>query len=112
MAQKAAAWLLAAQNGNGGWGGEKGVAPSIEETAVAVDALAEFYPSLPGEEENQRRVKRAIVKGLAFLLEETKEGQSISPSPIGFYFAKLWYFEDLYPWIFTISALNSARKAV
>jgi squalene-hopene/tetraprenyl-beta-curcumene cyclase len=35
------------------------------------------------------------------------------PSPIGFYFAKLWYFEALYPLIFAVSGLNrwtSVRK--
>ncbi len=28
------------------------------------------------------------------------------PTPIGFYFAKLWYFEKLYPMIFTVAALG------
>jgi squalene-hopene/tetraprenyl-beta-curcumene cyclase len=28
------------------------------------------------------------------------------PAPIGFYFAKLWYFERLYPLIFATAALN------
>ncbi len=29
-------------------------------------------------------------------------------SPIGFYFAKLWYYERLYPLIFTVAALGQA----
>jgi squalene-hopene/tetraprenyl-beta-curcumene cyclase len=33
------------------------------------------------------------------------------PSPIGFYFAKLWYYEKLYPLIFTVSALGQALRA-
>jgi len=36
------------------------------------------------------------------------------PSPIGIYFAKLWYHENhekLYPLIFTVSALGRALKA-
>ncbi|MDP6504909.1 MAG: hypothetical protein QF886_14920, partial [Planctomycetota bacterium] len=32
------------------------------------------------------------------------------PAPIGFYFAKLWYYEKLYPIIFSIAALTRARK--
>jgi len=31
------------------------------------------------------------------------------PSPIGFYFAKLWYFEKLYPMIATVGALSCCR---
>ena len=30
----------------------------------------------------------------------------VVPSPIGLYFAKLWYFEKLYPLIFTVAALK------
>jgi squalene-hopene/tetraprenyl-beta-curcumene cyclase len=30
----------------------------------------------------------------------------MEPSPIGFYFAKLWYYERLYPRIFTVAALK------
>jgi squalene-hopene/tetraprenyl-beta-curcumene cyclase len=33
------------------------------------------------------------------------------PSPIGLYFAKLWYYEKLYPLIFTVSALGQALRA-
>jgi len=33
-------------------------------------------------------------------------------SPIGFYFAKLWYYEKLYPIIFTVGALNRASAAL
>jgi hypothetical protein len=33
-------------------------------------------------------------------------------SPIGFYFAKLWYYEKLYPLIFTVSALGHACRAL
>ena len=34
------------------------------------------------------------------------------PSPIGFYFAKLWYFERLYPLIFTVAALGRAARGL
>jgi squalene-hopene/tetraprenyl-beta-curcumene cyclase len=32
----------------------------------------------------------------------------VKASPIGFYFAKLWYYERLYPLIFTVAALGQA----
>ena len=31
-------------------------------------------------------------------------------SPIGFYFAKLWYYERLYPLVFTVAALGHAVR--
>ena len=48
--------------------------------------------------------------GVAWLVEQVERGGLSHPSPIGFYFAKLWYFEKLYPIIFTVSALGLARR--
>src|ERR1051325_9437365 len=39
------------------------------------------------------------------LSEPSKPGAGLEPSPIGFSFARLWYFERLYPLIFTVGAL-------
>jgi squalene-hopene/tetraprenyl-beta-curcumene cyclase len=36
--------------------------------------------------------------------------QHRQPAPIGFYFAKLWYYERLYPLIFTVAALGRACR--
>ena len=45
-------------------------------------------------------------------LEATQaSGGGFGPSaPIGFYFAKLWYYEKLYPMIATVAALSSYRR--
>ena len=32
------------------------------------------------------------------------------PTPIGFYFAKLWYYERLYPMVFTVAALEAVAR--
>ncbi len=32
------------------------------------------------------------------------------PAPIGFYFAKLWYYERLYPMVFTVAALEAVAR--
>ena len=49
-------------------------------------------------------------KGLAWLVQQVEDGGLHRPTPIGFYFAKLWYFEKLYPIIFTVAALGRALK--
>jgi squalene-hopene/tetraprenyl-beta-curcumene cyclase len=115
MVQKAAQWLLSAQNQDGGWGGAKGVKPTIEETALSVDALASIldsrYSILDTQITSHRlAVEPAISRGVRWLIEQIGEGASIAPSPIGLYFARLWYFEELYPVIFTLSALQKVRN--
>ncbi len=39
-------------------------------------------------------------------------GRRFEPAPIGFYFAKLWYWERLYPLVWTVSALGLANRAL
>jgi squalene-hopene/tetraprenyl-beta-curcumene cyclase len=92
-------WLMAAQNEDGGWGGAAGMESSIEETALAVTALAA----------NSKTISDAIERGTNWLIKRIESGEMIA-SPIGFYFAKLWYFEKLYPLIFTVAALSQVRK--
>ena len=73
---------------------------SVEETALAVEAL---LPVASREEYRQ-----AVERGLAWLVTAVERGDHRSAAPIGFYFAKLWYYEKLYPIIFTASALGRA----
>lgn len=73
---------------------------SVEETAVVVEALLAAAPS--------ESLQVSISKGLNWLIEAVESGCYRQPSPIGFYFAKLWYYEKLYPIIFTVSALRHA----
>ena len=92
LAEGALDWLRQHQNSDGGWGGGFDTPSSIEETALALGALA------AAGEINER--------GLDWLLEATKNGTHFPASPIGFYFAKLWYFERLYPMVWTVEALE------
>ena len=91
-------WLLAAQNPDGGWGGAGGVDSTIEETGLAVqalaDALQEARPS-PGLAGTSLEV--AISKGVSWLVSATRGGRDFAPSPIGLYFSRLWYFEKRIP---------------
>ena len=98
------AWLCAAQHSDGSWGGN-GQTGTIEETALAVEALASITAN-HGDDEQQFRPH--IERGTQFLMEAVESGAWREPSPIGFYFAKLWYFERLYPMIFTVAALREA----
>jgi squalene-hopene/tetraprenyl-beta-curcumene cyclase len=97
-AQRGIAWLLANQNPDGGWGGGRGTPSSLEETALAVEVLLDAA------------VDDAVQRGLAWIVERVGQGGLYEPTPIGFYFAKLWYFEKLYPVIFTVAALGRARR--
>ena len=98
------AFLLRAQNADGGWGGCAGCPSSVEETGVVVAALADAESKDP-------RVIAATARGADWLAAATID-REVTASPIGLYFARLWYFEELYPLIFALSGLARARAAV
>jgi squalene-hopene/tetraprenyl-beta-curcumene cyclase len=50
----------------------------------------------------------ATDRGAAWLVDRVESGAWREPAPIGFYFAKLWYYERLYPLIWTVGALGKA----
>jgi len=151
MAARGAAWLLSAQQTDGGWDGDADAPPSIEETALATDALARWAASVeptavraagvsprvrpparesldPGERTRDpfdsaaprsgqaltvaarpAQAADAARRGAEWLVRATRGGTALEPAPIGFYFARLWYFERLYPVIFTVGALARVR---
>lgn len=93
-------WLLQNQNSDGGWSGCKGLDSSTEETGLAVEALAGL-----------ENAESAVNSGVEWLTERIGNGSVEDPTPIGFYFAKLWYFERLYPIIFATAALRRCVQA-
>ncbi|MGQ9505232.1 MAG: prenyltransferase/squalene oxidase repeat-containing protein [Thermogutta sp.] len=108
-------WLMQAQNRDGSWGrsscgrretqggydGSEGTG-SVEETALAIAALSHFG-KLPG-------VSTALERGLKWLLTQIENGGLECATPIGLYFARLWYYEDSYPIIFALEALGRYLK--
>jgi squalene-hopene/tetraprenyl-beta-curcumene cyclase len=158
-------WLVEHQNPDGGWGAGLGTPSSVEETALALEALlgasgpdssplplgeggrrpgegsqaydastqmlarsshdsvqtatqtASPFDRIPhpgplpeGEGIGQTAIRSAIAAGLSWLIARVEDGRYREPAPIGFYFAKLWYFERLYPLIFTVAALRQAVR--
>jgi squalene-hopene/tetraprenyl-beta-curcumene cyclase len=104
MLDAAKRWLIDARNRDGGWGGNHGVPSSIEETALAVSALSEYAIATGHDEE----VRVLIAEGCRWIWKATDGGTRFTPSPIGLYFARLWYAESLYPIVFSIEALTRA----
>jgi squalene-hopene/tetraprenyl-beta-curcumene cyclase len=80
---------------------------TVEETALAVEAL---LSATDHDRKANDRIQNAAAAGLNWLIEAVETKQFTRCSPIGFYFAKLWYFEKLYPLIFTVSALGQAAR--
>jgi squalene-hopene/tetraprenyl-beta-curcumene cyclase len=101
-------WLLSARNADGAWGGDVALPPSIEETAVSVEALGHLQASgFCGE-----AIAEEIRPAVAWLIEATDGGRRFPPSPIGLYFASLWYHEELYPLVFTVAAWRCVESLV
>ena len=78
--RRAEAFLRTMQQEDGSFG-------TIEETGLAVAATGD-------------------ARGRQWLLTRN----AFEPAPIGLYFAKLWYFEKLYPLIFTVAALAAGDQ--
>jgi squalene-hopene/tetraprenyl-beta-curcumene cyclase len=130
IALRGSQWLLDAQHASGGWGptvdrtnkflrgGRRPdidgpheahnlfhVGPSVEETSAATTALIRLGGSSPERQ-------RAVEQGLAWLVEAVDNDRHLEPAPIGFHFARLWYYERLYPRICAAQALQVAATAL
>lgn len=118
-------WLVANQNADGGWGGgisvpyragtnrtgpyptaagqESQPGSSVEETGLALEALLACGGST-------RDLKPTIMRGLDWIVSAVELDHQHISWPIGFYFAKLWYHERLYPIISATAALGAAME--
>ena len=107
--KRGAAWLASAVGSDGGVGGGPGLTPSIEETALTVEALSRVLTSPQGRSLSGD-LAPAVERGVRWLIETTDEGRFFPTAPIGLYFAKLWYSEKLYPLSFTVAALEQVAE--
>ena len=90
-------YLLSVQNPDGSWGGDKGIQGSMEETALSVSALSGIKHKINCE------------NGLLWLDGQYRKTGLFS-SPIGLYFASLWYDEEMYPITAYIEALERMKE--
>ena len=105
LAQRGLDWLTAAVDPGGGWGGWQGEPrgpSSVEETALAVEALL-AAPSDP-------RRQPVLKAGLQWLVRAVHESRHRQTAAIGMHLARLWYCEKVFPLAFTVSALGQAVK--
>jgi squalene-hopene/tetraprenyl-beta-curcumene cyclase len=103
MSSRSLRWLQMAQNPDGGWGGAPGTPSSTEETGLAVHALSNAMPD--------GAMLSSLQGGVQWLIDSTGRGARSTIAPIGLYFARLWYYEELYPLIFSAAALIRAKAA-
>ncbi len=125
-------YLMSQQNSDGGWGGgvsirypscpselestvsRDTITSSIEESSVAIEALSACRILLTKQNacgndatsHHLSELDHAIARSVAWLTCKVRLGDCDTSQPIGFYFAKLWYHERLYPYVFAAAALR------
>lgn len=97
MISQGCQYLISVQNEDGSWGGTKSIKGSIEETSLAITALI--------KNGNQRE----CAMGLQWLKAKIATGGMVA-SPIGLYFASLWYDEQLYPMTAAVECFSAAME--
>ena len=97
LAQSHLPFILQTQNEDGGWGGNQGVKSKVTYTCRALSALAHF----PHDHEEAKQ------RGWDHLYQRFKAGTLYEREPIGLYFSRLWYSEELYNLLFLLNALKA-----
>ena len=100
LAKSQVDFILRTQNEDGGWGGNKGVKSKVTYTSRALAALSHF----PNQYED------AKTRGWEYLYRRFKAGTLYDREPIGLYFSRLWYSEELYNILFLLNALKGMTE--
>ncbi len=101
-AARGVAYLLAAQHDNGGWGGAADLPATVEETGLALEALAGL---------NDPDAMAACDRAAGWMCKMVQLDQIDKPSALGLYFTSLWYWERLYPLIWSAGGLGRYLQA-
>lgn len=99
--KRAVNFLLNQRNASGLWGGDVSCPASIEESALVLEAIAGLPTAYKG------LAQAELDRSLEAFCDALEKGMPPVSTPIGLYFARLWYFERLYPLIFATSALGA-----
>jgi squalene-hopene/tetraprenyl-beta-curcumene cyclase len=93
-------FLLDCQNEDGGWGGNKGVRSKVTYTSRVLAALAHF----------PEQYTEAKQRGWDYLYRRYQAGTLYENEPVGLYFSRLWYSEELYNVTFLLHAIKNEEK--
>lgn len=96
LAMKQIDFILHTQNEDGGWGGNKGVRSKVTYTSRALAALEHF----------SGHYEEAKDRGWQYLYGRFQVGTLYEREPIGLYFSRLWYSEEMYNVTFLLRALQ------
>lgn len=99
LAVRQVPFLLGCQNADGGWGGSAGAASKVTYTSRVLAALAHF----PGQYAEARQ------RGWHYLYCRHQAGTLYAAEPVGLYFSRLWYSEELYNVTFLLHALQNEK---
>ena len=109
LARQGVGFLCQAQNEDGGWSGNfhgRTKNPAVSASKVTLTAkglMALSYYDMP-------YVKSSIERGVEYLYKRWKEGTLYDREPIGLYFARLWYSEELYNMCYLMVALKRLKE--
>ena len=128
-------WIAGNQNDDGGWGGGESLnwaqlhstfrstsadgrdfsilgTSSVEETALCTETLLHAIERGSLGCEFRDRIQEHARRGVAWLFNAIELDCISINWPIGFYFAKLWYYEKMYPLVFATSTLTQALSGL
>lgn len=89
-------FLLKCQNDDGGWGGNRNVRSKVTYTSRVLAALA-YFPD---------QYTEAKQRGWDYLYRRYQDGTLYENEPVGLYFSRLWYSEELYNVTFLLHAIQ------
>ena len=101
MLAAGARWLERNVNDDGGWGGGPGAPSTVEETALAAQALCAMLDAPPS----------LVARGLDWIAQHEPRDGDTEAAPMGLYFASLWYWERLYPLIYATAAFRLSDRS-
>jgi squalene-hopene/tetraprenyl-beta-curcumene cyclase len=85
----------------------------VEETALGISVVAKSLRCACRLKDDLKLSSQAALRrSCEWLFEKIASGTYKKVSPIGFYFAKLWYWESMYPLVYTGAALNEIDQWV